>query len=407
MRLLYRCRGVCLAAVILAGTAVGWSQGVRPLGGEFSLLGPPGGDQVLPSIALTPTGGMVSFYNQGLGIYYAALGGDYTAQSMSQVHKTATGAQVKPSVKLLHNGNFIYVWQSSVLGQPAVFARLAKGTSFFTSDIRVNNDLKDQKGDPAAAALPDGGAMVAWSSYGQDGSLWGVYARRMTAAGGLAGAQEFLVNQYTTGNQRHPAVCTLANGNVVFAWVSEGERFVGSSDIYARVFTAAGMPVTTEFLVNSSPNKCAAPVLAALNSGGFTAAWSQKDTVLTNGWDVWGRAFSPYGASVSAFRINSYLYGDQYQPRLASGPSGCLAVWTSLGQDGDREGVFGRFLAGGNQVSGDEFQVNTTWVSQQLDPDVEWNGVDRFLVLWTSLAGPGSNGASGFDLFGQIYTLKP
>ena len=38
---------------------------------------------------------------------------------------------------------------------------------------------------------------------------------------------------------------------------------------------------------------------------------------------------------------------------------------------------------------------------------VAWNGVDRFLVVWTSLAGPGANGSSGFDLFGQMYSLRP
>ena len=284
---------------------------------------------------------------------------------------------------------------------------MARGTTFLTSDIRVNNDLKDQKAEPSASALPDGGAMVAWASYGQDGSLWGVYARKVTAAGALAGSKEFLVNQYTAGNQRHPAVCTLANGHVVFVWVSEAERFVQSADIYARIFTAAGVPVTGEFLVNSASNKCASPVVAPLNNGGFTAAWSQKDTVLSNSWDVWGRAFSASGApTVPAFRINSHLIGDQYQPRLASGPNGCLAVWTSLGQDGDKEGVFGRFLLGGDVVSGPEFQVNTTWINQQLDPDVAWNGVDRFLVIWTSMVGPGSTGASGFDLFGQRFTLS-
>ena len=416
MRLLNRCRGVCLTAVFLIGATVARSQGVKPLGVEFSILGAPSGDQVLPSLALTPAGGVVAFYNQGLGIDYAFLGGGYTGRSWSLVHKTAIGQQVKPVVKSLSggntSGNTIFVWQSSTMGKPYIFARLAKGTSFFTSDIRVNSYLKDQLAEPAASALPDGGAMVAWASLGKDGSLWGVYGRKVTASGAVAGAQEFLVNQYTIGNQRTPAVCTLAQGKVVFAWVSEGERFTGSRDIYARVFTAAGVPVTGEFLVSSTANilanTCADPALAALSDGGFTVAWSQKDTVLSNSWDVWGRAFSANGAAVApAFRINSFLYGDQYQPKLASGPSGCLAVWTSLGQDGDREGIFGRFLAGGTQVSGDEFQVNTTWVSQQLDPDVAWNGVDRFLVVWTSLAGPGANGSSGFDLFGQMYSLRP
>jgi hypothetical protein len=111
---------------------------------------------------------------------------------------------------------------------------------------------------------------------------------------------------------------------------------------------------------------------------------------------------------VEPFRINSYLFGDQYQPRLASCANGVLAVWTSLGQDGDREGVFGRFLAGGNQVSGPEFQVNTTTISQQLDPEVEWNGVDRFLVVWSSFAkSPMRAGVpAAFGLFGQMYLLS-
>jgi hypothetical protein len=45
--------------------------------------------------------------------------------------------------------------------------------------------------------------------------------------------------------------------------------------------------------------------------------------------------------------------------------------------------------------------VNTTWISQQMHPAVAWNGVDHFLVVWTSFVG-----ASGFDLYGQAYFLN-
>jgi len=402
---------VCWTVFFLVGVTAGWSQGVSRSGGEFSLLGQPVGDQVLPSLSLTPTDCVLAFYNQGLGIDAALLDRNYTAQSFSSISKTAVGDQVKPAVRPLRsgngfNGNTLFVWQSSVLGTPDIYARLAHGTNFFTSDIRVNTYLKDQQVDPAVSATLDGGAMVAWSSLGQDGGLWGIYARKVSGTGALAGAQEFQVNKFI-GSQRRPAVCTLAKGNVVFAWVSDSERAAASRDIYARVFTTAGVPVTGEILVNTVTNKCAYPALAALNNGGFTVAWSQKDTDLTNSWDVWGRAFSASGsATVKPFRINSYLFGDQYQPRLASGPNGVLAVWTSLGQDGDREGVFGRYLLGGDQVSGAEFQVNTTTASQQLDPDVAWNGVDRFLVVWTSLQGQDPNNPSGFDLYGQMYLLS-
>jgi hypothetical protein len=402
-----------LTAVFLVGAAACRGQGVTPNGGEFSILGAPHGDQVLPSIALTPAGSVLAFFHQGMGVHAALLDAGYAAHSFSSVHKTAVADQVKPAIVPLRNGssfngNNLYVWQSKVLGLPSIYARLARGTNFPAQEIRVNNSMADQRVNPAASATLDGGAMVAWASYLQDGGQWGIYARKVTASGALAGAQEFRVNQFI-GNQREPAVCTLAKGYVVFAWVSDAQRSAVCRDVYARVFTTAGIPVTGEILVNTLSNKCASPALAPLNNGGFTVAWSQKDTVLTNGWDVWGRAFSDDGApSVKPFRINSYLYGDQYQPRLASGPTGVLAVWTSLGQDGDREGVYGRFLLGGNQVSGDEFRVNTTTVSQQLDPDVAWDGANHFLVVWTSFTGvTGSPGSGfGFGLYGQRYTLS-
>jgi large repetitive protein len=204
-------------------------------------------------------------------------------------------------------------------------------------------------------------------------------------------------------NQRKPAVAALANGQYVIVWISEQERFYNSVDVYARIFTAAGAPVTDEIAVNSGTNPCDTPDVAPLNDGGFTVVWAQKDLeVATNSWDVWGRAFTASGSpEVADFRINTYLFGDQYRPKIAAGPSGSMVVWTSMGQDGSREGVYGRFLQGGIAVSGSEMQVNTTVISQQIHPAVAWNGVNNFMVVWTSFVG-----ASGFDLYGQAYALN-
>jgi len=391
---------------------------VVPQGGEFALLGNIPGDQVLPSLSLLPSAGVIAWQDNvvdkhGLGIGGSMLGAGFGAGPIFRANKTATGDQINPKVQLLANGNIIFVWQSSVAGTPDIYARLAKGTTtettssygtnFSTSDIRVNIYTKDQQINPAVAALPDGSAILTWSSYGQDGSMWGVYARKLSDKGLGSPAREFQVNQYTQYNQRNPAVASLANGNYVICWVSEQERFYNSVDIYARIFTAAGAPVTDEIPVNSSTNFCDTPDVAALNDGGFTVVWAQKDLAHpTNSWDVWGRAFGASGSpQVADFRINTYLFGDQYRPKIAAGPSGSLVVWTSMAQDGSREGVFGRFLQGGTAVAGSEMQINTTWISQQLHPAVAWNGVNNFLVVWTSFAG-----ATGFDLYGQAYTLN-
>jgi len=138
--------------------------------------------------------------------------------------------------------------------------------------------------------------------------------------------------------------------------------------------------------------------------------WGQKDMeVATNSWDIWGRSFNAAGSpEVTDFRINTYLFGDQYRPKIAAGPSGSMVVWTSMGQDGSREGVFGRFLAGGSVVSGPEMQINTTTISQQLHPAVAWNGINNFLVVWASFTGQNKlDLSSGFDLYGQAFTLNP
>jgi len=390
-------------------------------GGEFSILGSLPGDQVYPSISLSPSAGVIAWQanvvdKHGGGIGGALLNGSFGSGRVFRATKTIIAnqlyPQLYPKVQLLADGNTVFVWQCNVAGAPGIYARLAKGTStqgiedygsnFYTIDTRLNTYLKGQVIDPAVAALPDGGAIVTWSSYGQNGSMWGIFARELSAKGAASPKKEFQVSQYTQFSQRKSSVAALTNGNFVIAWVSEQERFSGSVDVYARIFNAAGAPVTDEIPVNSSTNWCDTPDVAPNNDGGFTVVWAQKDlAVPTNSWDIWGRAFSASGSpEVADFRINAYLYGDQYGPKIAASPAGSLVVWTSMAQDGSREGVFGRFLQAGSALGGGEMQVNTTTISSQKHPAVAWNGAGNFLVVWTSFVG-----TSGFDLYGQTYTL--
>src|SRR5215207_1789663 len=92
----------------------------------------------------------------------------------------------------------------------------------------------------AVAADADGDFVVTWSSSGQDGSGWGVYARRYAADGTPRGA-EFLVNQVTANNQWYPNVATDAVGNFVVVWASDLQDG-GGSGVFARRYTAAGAP---------------------------------------------------------------------------------------------------------------------------------------------------------------------
>jgi len=393
-----------------------------PLGGEFSVLGGRVGDQVHPAVALTANGGVVTWEDNGIdksgsGIGMFRLTGGVLSPfgQTVQVNAKAVLNQSNPRVAPMANGMTLFVWESTVTGNCDVYARILKTNNLgLTVDLRVNTYFKDSQSAPAIAALADGSAIIVWQSAWQDGCPNGIFARKISPTGVLSPVREFKVNQFndsgssrgSRGGRRSPAVALLADGNFVVTWVSEQQNynFYNSVDVYGRVFTPNLSPVTDEFLISSgTSNPCANPAVAVLADGGFMTAWSEFDlAVRTNSWDIVGRAFNGNGAARGAsYKINRFVLGDQYLPRLASCPAGVMAVWTSLGQDGNREGVFGRFVLNGAQPSGDELLVNTTRVSQQLQPTVAWNGTDRFLVVWTSFVA-----RTGFDLYGQFYTLN-
>ena len=152
--------------------------------------------------------------------------------------------------------------------------------------------------------------------------------------------------------------------------------------------------------MNTSANLCSSPQVAAAPGGTFMVVWAEKErTSGTNGWDILGRTFSSAGIGGTVRVVNTTRFGDQYLPRISWDGTDYLVVWTGLGQDGSREGVFGQFLHDNGSPDQGEFRVNTTWISQQKQPAVASDGQGRFLSVWTSYVG----GAGGFDLYAQRY----
>jgi hypothetical protein len=171
-------------------------------------------------------------------------------------------------------------------------------------------------------------------------------------------------------------------------------------DIFARQFTAAGAASGNEFLVNADFNPCANPSIAAATDGSFLVAWTARNMANpTNSLDVYGRAFNSAAVGGTVFGLNTFLYGDQYAPRVSSLGLDYLVAWTSLAQDGSREGVYAQFVHNDGSLVGGEFRVNTTTIGQQMQPTVASDGVGQFLAVWTSFNGFPNT----FDLFAQRY----
>ena len=153
----------------------------------------------------------------------------------------------------------------------------------------------------------------------------------------------FRVNTYTADDQAAPSVATDAAGNFIIAWESYGQD--GSSDgIYAQRYSAAGTPVGTEFRVNNytTSNQNLASV-AMDDLGRFVIAWSgySQDG---NGYGVFAQAFNSDGTpSGPEFSVNTYTDSSQYYPSIAMDARGGFVVaWRSENQDGSGAGVFAK-----------------------------------------------------------------
>ena len=97
-------------------------------------------------------------------------------------------------------------------------------------EVRVNTYVAGQQTGQFVTALADGGWVVTWDSYGQDGSGYGVY-QQAYAADGTARGGEVRVNTYVAGNQYVSQPTALANGGWVVTWkssVQDGRRHLSA-----------------------------------------------------------------------------------------------------------------------------------------------------------------------------------
>lgn len=411
----------CLAGTLFSPLA--YAQLARPLGSEYSLTGQVPGDQIWPRVALGPLGGYLVWHDNrtdghGLGISARKLNNSLSPSLASfRVNQQGTGNQRHPDITILTNGAAAIVWQGNTTGRhDQVWLRILSTNGTFTTpnDLRVSTYTNGPQVTPGIATLANGNVVVTWGNTFQDGSYQGVFARLLSSAGGAMSAP-FQVNQFSAFNQRNPAVAKLSDGGFVIVWVSENQgvnsvdlsRGTNRVHVYARRYNSAGTPLGDEFRVNTGRLFCAQPDVAGAADGTFTVVWSQRDSIATNSWDIYARAFGADGVAMDEpFRVNTHTYGEQYSPQISALGNVQLIVWSSLGQEVSSNvppsllftGVYGRLISEG-APNGDEIPINTTIVSKQHQPAITADGTDRFLVAWASFTG-----ASSFDILAQRFT---
>lgn len=279
------------------------------VGSEFQVNATIAGNQAAALVVPFAGGGFLVVYETNVGggngfDHYLRLydaNGSVTFGDIAVAQNPAAD-QRRISGASLTDGRILLVWDTAPSTFPdqngvEVKGRIFQGNGPQGDEFLVNTTQALGQSAPAACALPDGGALVAWTSSGQDGDGDGIYFQRYAGTGGdllqkVGG--EVRANTYTADQQRKSAVASFPDGSFFVAWQSESQSSNPSEDgdfagVFGQAFAADGSPVDSQVAIN------------------LTTADQQEEVTL-----------------------------------LAVSPGLYRAVWMSYEQDGDSEGLFKR-----------------------------------------------------------------
>ncbi|SFE19455.1 DUF4347 domain-containing protein [Nitrosomonas sp. Nm166] len=319
-----------------------------------------------------------------------------------RVNTFITGEQFDSSITALVNGGFVVSWASyaqdgssyGIYAQRYNANGVAQGSEF-----QVNTHITNSQQNPAITALSNGGFVVSWMSNGQDGSGYGIYAQRYDA-NGVAQGSEFQVNTYTTNSQQNPAITALNNGGFVVSWHSNSQDGSGLG-IYAQRYDANGITQGSEFRVNThTANSQQNPTITALSNGGFVVSWESSGQDGSS-LGIYAQRYDTNGvAQGSEFQVNTHTANTQGDPAIAALANGGFVVsWESSGQDGSSLGIYAQRYDANGVAQGSEFQINTHTANTQSDPAIAALMNGGFVVSWASNGQDGS----GYGIYAQRY----
>ncbi|MCA9101156.1 MAG: DUF4214 domain-containing protein, partial [Planctomycetales bacterium] len=223
------------------------------------------------------------------------------------------------------------------------------------TETRVNQNVASYQSDSDVAMDGNGNYVVTWQSFGQDGSAWGIYGRRYAANGTPLGG-EFLVNSSTVDDQIDPAVDMDRSGDFVVTWSSFGQDGSGYG-VYARRYNSAGVAQGGAVQVNTTTlDYQQHPDVAVDFDGNFTVTWtSWNQDGDRNG--VFARSYNADGSDVAnasqggiqgEVQVNTSYLGDQMFPTISMDADGDHVIaWMSRpSQTGGADIYLQRFTPG-------------------------------------------------------------
>jgi Ca2+-binding RTX toxin-like protein len=252
-----------------------------------------GGGWVVTWTSFNQDGSGDGIYQQRYSSSGQAIGGE------TRVNTTTNGFQSNSSTTGLADGGWVVTWSSERQdgsGHGIYQQRYNADGDPVGVEVRVNHFTAGHQSQPSVTALRSGGWLVTWVSEGQDGSAGGVYQQRYSITGAALG-HEVQVNTTTVNSQWGAKTIGLSDGGWVVVWYSydqDGDMY----GIYQQRYAANGQTVGGETRVNTTTyddqNLSSA---AALPDGGWVVTWT-ADGQDGSGAGVYQQRFNKDGQKI-------------------------------------------------------------------------------------------------------------
>ena len=291
-------------------------------------------------------------------------------------------------------GRSIYVWRALTANGNDVFTRRFNrfGAPLDNPQL-VNTLVADDQSNPRVAVSSDNTYLVIWQSNEPDPEdedrerRW-VRSQLFDASGAKQGSEQ-LISNLSTGRvvDAHADVAALTGGGYMVVWASANASGPDTNaNIQGRLLSAAGIPMATQFQVNSRTGESEfEPAVAALDGGGYLAVWEAGD--------IYGREFSSSGEGLgNDFLITTSSAGAENNPDvIQSNDNTVLVVWEDADEAGNDFEIRGRMLNSALAGIGDDFRINQLIEDAQRNVRVGHLAGVGYLVAWMSDVTSGSD----------------
>ncbi len=185
-----------------------------------------------------------------------------------QLNTFTSSQQSRVTLDMRDDGSVMAAWESrrQEAGSYGVFAREVNDLGLaLGGEVHVNEFMVGHQQRPVLA-LDESGAFLAWDSWGQTGPGSAVMSRSLSGS-------ELAVNE-GSGLHEVSSAATLPGGERVLVWTRPADS--GSARVVARLFDAAGDPVSDEIEVSEGEQVLDRLASVAAFDGGFRVAWARE-----------------------------------------------------------------------------------------------------------------------------------